>query len=86
MHDDPVSLGDHRAQVEAAPTGYPVDRQVRASKHQVLQILQLLVRQRRWTAAARRIAQTADAIVVVAVNPVAQGLTIHAAGRCCFCP
>ncbi len=28
MHDHPVTIGDRGTQVEAAPTGYPVDRQV----------------------------------------------------------
>ena len=79
MHDHPVTVGDHCAQVEAAPSGYPVDRQVGAGKHQSFQVLQLFRRQSRRTTAALGIAQPANAIMIVAVNPVAQRLTIHAA-------
>lgn len=84
MHDHPVTVGDRGTQVETAPPGYPVDRQVGTSKHQRLQVLHLLRRQRRGTAAALGIAQPADAIVIVAVHSIAPRLAIHAAGLRCL--
>jgi hypothetical protein len=42
MHHDLIALRYHHAQVDAAPAGYPVECQVGASKHQVLQVLHLL--------------------------------------------
>ena len=86
VHDHPVPLGNRCRQVEAAPTGHTVDRRIGTGEHQSLQLLHLLRRQCRWTAAAMGIAQPADTIVIIAVNPVAQRLAIHAAGRCRFRP
>jgi len=60
--------------------------QVGTSKHQSLQVLHLLRRQRRRATTALGIAQPAGAIVIVAVNPVAPRLAIHAAGLCCLGP
>ena len=81
MHHDLIALRYHHAQVDAAPAGYAVECQVGPSKHQVLQVLHLLGRQRRWTAAALGIAQPGEAFEGVAMNPVPQGLPIQAAGR-----
>src|SRR3978361_161378 len=70
---------DLRPQVHAAPPDHAVRLQVRPSQDQALQFPHLLSRQRRRAALVADIAQARNAVCVVAVNPVPQGLPVHAA-------
>ena len=70
---------DLRPQVHAAPPDHAVLLQVRPSQDQALQLLHLLSRQRRCAALVAHVAQALNPMRIVAVNPVPQGLAVHAA-------
>jgi hypothetical protein len=82
MHHDLVALGNKCLKVYAAPAHHSITLRVRSGKHQLFQLLQLLFRQCRRTAAARRIAQPGYPGGVVAMHPVPQRLPVHARRPC----
>jgi hypothetical protein len=79
MHGHGITLGDHGAQIEATPAHHTVALRVRPGDHQLLQLGLLCRGERRRPTTARAIAETADALVVVTVHPVAQRLPLHPA-------
>ena len=70
---------DLRPQVHAAPAHNVVLGKVRPGQDQGLQLPHLLAGQRRGAALVARVPQALNAVRVVAVDPVAQGLPVHAA-------
>ncbi len=70
---------DPRLQVHTPPPDHAVLRKVRPDQDQGLQLLQLLAAQRRRAAAAGHVPQALNAVRVVAVDLVAQGLAVHPA-------
>ena len=80
VHLHPEALADHPLEVHPPPTHHAVGGQVRPCLDDPGQLRLLLGAQpRRWTARPAPIRQPAEPLVVVAVDPVPQRLTVHPA-------
>jgi hypothetical protein len=69
-------IDGNRLQIDPAPAQHAIFEWVGTAEHQVFQLLHLFVRQHRWTAAARRIAQSRKPVGIVAMYPFTQRLPI----------
>jgi hypothetical protein len=78
---DPVALLDHKRQVDPAPAHHAVDGQIGASPNQLRHLPCLLGGQTRLRSRRRAVRKPLYSLGVVTVHPIAQRLTVHAAGR-----
>ena len=78
---DPVALRDLARQIDPPPAHHAMLRKARALPNQFSHLPRLLSRKTRPRAWSRSVGKSRQALRIVAVNPIAQGLPIHPAGR-----
>src|SRR5580693_8234006 len=78
MNFDREAAFHHFPQVHTSPADGFVDRRVGSLDDEFIQFGPLLLCQKGWTTRRRMRLQPLDTSLVVAVNPVAQGLPVHA--------
>jgi hypothetical protein len=79
-HLDVEAVFDDRLEVDAAPAHDFVLVDVGAFGNQGIEFLKLRFAQLRWPSRPRLVAQAIEALRIIAMHPVAQGLTLHPAG------
>ena len=78
-----AALDDH-LQIHPPPTHDAVPLRVRSLFDDALQLRHLLKRQPRLRPGMGSIVQTSEALGIVTMNPIAQGLPVHASVTCCL--